>query len=78
MQPLTEKKPTDFVDRRVVPTDEPASHSNRRQFSNSHGSERPEVVEIAEAIDRYKLLHRRRFITFEELYEVLAALGYHK
>jgi hypothetical protein len=30
------------------------------------------------AIDQYKLRHRRRFITFEELYDVIAGLGYHK
>ena len=39
---------------------------------------RPEVAELAEAIDQYKLRHRRRFITFEELYDVIATLGYHK
>jgi hypothetical protein len=50
----------------------------RRQFSNSHDSMRPEVAELAEAIDQYKLRHRRRFITFEELYDVIATLGYHK
>ena len=39
---------------------------------------RPEVSELAEAIDAYKLQHRRRFITFEELYDVIVSLGYHK
>ncbi len=38
----------------------------------------PEVVELAEAVDQYKLRHRRRFITFEELFDVMASLGYHK
>jgi hypothetical protein len=33
---------------------------------------------LAQAIDQYKLRHRRRFITFEELYDVMASLGYHK
>lgn len=50
----------------------------RRQFVDSRQTFRPEVVELAEAIDQYKLRHRRRFITFEELYEVVAELGYHK
>jgi hypothetical protein len=50
----------------------------RRQFSNSHSSSRPDVTELAEAVDQYKLRHRRRFITFEELYDVIAGLGYHK
>ena len=39
---------------------------------------RPEVIELAEAVDQYKLRHRRRFITFEELYDVIAELGYQK
>lgn len=50
----------------------------RRQFSDSRDSDRPEVRELAEAIDQYKLLHRRRFVTFDELYDVLVSLGYHK
>jgi hypothetical protein len=36
----------------------------------------PGVKELAEAIDRYKLQHRRRFITFEELHGVITSLGY--
>jgi hypothetical protein len=50
----------------------------RRQFRNGDASHRPEVNELAQAIDRYKLQHRRRFITFEELYDVMQSLGYHK
>ena len=50
----------------------------RRQFSDSRDSDRPEVRELAEAVDQYKLLHRRRFVTFDELYDVLVSLGYHK
>jgi hypothetical protein len=50
----------------------------RRQFSDSRDCDRPEVRELAEAIDQYKLLHRRRFVTFDELYDVLVSLGYHK
>jgi hypothetical protein len=45
---------------------------------DSRSSLRPEVVELAEAVDQYKLRHRRRFITFEELFDVMSALGYHK
>jgi len=36
------------------------------------------VNELAQAIDQYKLSHRRRFVTFEELYDVMVGLGYHK
>jgi hypothetical protein len=39
---------------------------------------RPEVTELAEAVDQYKLRHRRRYLSFEELYEVIAELGYSK
>jgi hypothetical protein len=50
----------------------------RRQFVDSRRTFRPEVIELAEAVDQYKLRHRRRFITFEELYDVIAGLGYQK
>lgn len=52
--------------------------SERRQFVDSRQAFRPEVIEMAEAVDQYKLRHRRRFITFEELYDVIAELGYKK
>ena len=35
-------------------------------------------AELANAIDDYKVAHRRRFITFEELFDVMASLGYHR
>ena len=67
----------DFVDRRNTP--DPGSPSlERRQFRDGNRSSRPEVAEFADAIDLYKVTHRRRFITFEELYDVLSSLGYHK
>jgi hypothetical protein len=66
-----------FVDRRQA-----GGHRRdgveRRQFVDSRQSFRPEVIELAEAVDRYKLRHRRRFITYEELYDVMAELGYHR
>ena len=34
--------------------------------------------ELAQAIDQYKLRHRRRFITFEEMLAVVKSLGYHR
>ncbi|MCA8985193.1 MAG: hypothetical protein R3C12_06785 [Planctomycetaceae bacterium] len=68
-----------FVDRRSRSTgDEQYEGLNRRQFSNSYNSGRPEVDELARAVDQYKLQHRRRFITYEELYDVMSQLGYHK
>ncbi len=66
-----------FVNRRtsppvVLPTVE------RRQFTNSHDELEPEVRELALAIDEYKLRHRRRFISYDEMYHVIRELGYHK
>lgn len=67
-----------FVDRRSRGTESDYDGPNRRQFSNSYNSARPEVNELAAAIDQYKMRHRRRFITYEELYDVIAELGYNK
>ena len=50
----------------------------RRQFANSHDELSPEARELAVAIDEYKLRHRRRFITFEEMLGVVKELGYEK
>lgn len=50
----------------------------RRQFTDSRENDREEVRELAEAVDQYKLMHRRRFITYEELFNVIDGLGYHK
>lgn len=66
-----------FVDRRRI-AEAGAQGMERRQFSDSRNSARPEVDELANAIDQYKLQHRRRFITFEEIYDVMTSLGYHK
>jgi len=30
------------------------------------------------AVDAYKARHRRRFVTFDELFDVMTELGYHK
>lgn len=75
MQALTPEQTT-FVDRRQSSP----GHTGveRRQFSPSYDSSRPEVNELAQAVDQYKLMHRRRFITFEELYDLIVALGYHR
>lgn len=68
-----------FVDRRSRSTgDEQYEGPNRRQFGNSYNSGRPEVDELARAVDQYKLQHRRRFITYEELHDVMSQLGYRK
>lgn len=65
-----------FVDRRSG-AGRPAS-TERRQFTNSHASLSAEARELAEAIDQYKADNRRRYITFEEMLQVITRLGYHK
>ena len=67
-----------FVNRRHVDAARKEGGTERRQFVDSRDTFRPEVLELAEAVDQYKLRHRRRFITFEELYDVIADLGYRK
>ncbi len=74
----TEERPNVFVERRQRDASGAVSPSERRQFRDGDRSARPEVAEFANAVDDYKLAHRRRFITFEELYDVMASLGYHK
>ena len=67
----------DFVERRSRGEDG-NSGFERRQFRDGNRSDRPEVAEFADAVDDYKIRNRRRFITFEELFDVLTSLGYHK
>lgn len=67
-----------FIDRRSRSGDSSPEGVERRQFRDGDRSLRPEVAELADAIDDYKISHRRRFITFEELYEVMMSLGYHR
>ena len=45
---------------------------------NSHDDLTPDAAELATAIDTYKMRHRRRFITFEEMLGVIRTLGYSK
>jgi hypothetical protein len=67
-----------FVERRSQRGNDPSPACERRQFANSHGELSPEAAALANAIDQYKLLHRRRFITFEEMLAVIKSLGYHR
>jgi hypothetical protein len=71
--------PTDaFVDRRNQDVAARTPSSERRQFTNSHEELSPEAADLALAIDGYKLRHRRRFITYEEMLAVVKSLGYKK
>jgi hypothetical protein len=65
-----------FIDRRgpVQLADQPLFE--RRQFANSYDELSPEAADLARAIDGYKVQHRRRFVTFEEMLSVIKSLGY--
>lgn len=79
MQPIVEENSAPaFIDRRKSGSQDAPNGVERRQFTNSYEAMQPEVQELAKAVDQYKMLHRRRFITYEELYDVVASLGYHK
>ncbi len=67
-----------FMDRRLGRGPEEFGGRERRQFTNSHDELSPDAKELAQAIDNYKLEHRRRFITFEEMLHVVKMLGYHR
>lgn len=66
----------DFIERRRSTAT--AEGFERRQFQDGNRSSRPEVAEFADAVDEYKIANRRRFITFDELFDVMVTLGYHK
>jgi hypothetical protein len=67
-----------FVDRRDYANQAGAPLRERRQFTNSHEDLSPEARDLAQAIDSYKLMHRRRFITYEEMLAVVKSLGYRR
>ena len=67
---------TSFIDRRSYAPGSPVRE--RRQFTNSYAELSPEARDLATAIDEYKLVHRRRFITYEEMLTVVKALGYER
>ncbi len=67
---------TEFIERRSATG--PAAGFERRQFGNSHAALSPDARELAEAIDSYKIQNRRRYITFEEMLQVIHSLGYRK
>ncbi len=68
----------DFIDRRDYSAPGLPPVCERRQFTNSVDDLSPDAAELARAIDEYKLLHRRRFITYEEMLGVVKSLGYRK
>jgi hypothetical protein len=65
-----------FVDRRDPVQLSEQLPFERRQFANTYEELSPDAAELARAIDSYKVQHRRRFITFEEMLAVIRSLGY--
>jgi hypothetical protein len=78
MSPTFDTAVEPFVDRRNHSVGMPGQQRERRQFANSHEELSPEARELAQAIDGYKLMHRRRFITYEEMLAVVKSLGYRR
>lgn len=71
---MTHTSGSPFIDRRNYSPEMPPVE--RRQFTNSYTELSPEACDLALAIDQYKLRHRRRFITYEEMLVVIKSLGY--
>ena len=67
-----------FVDRRDYAAVPVPPVEERRQFTNSHAGLSPPARELAQAIDEYKIRHRRRFLSYEEMVMVIESLGYQK
>lgn len=65
-----------FPDRRNPTSPDGPPGVERRQFANSYEELSPEAQKLAQAVDQYKIQHRRRFITYEELLAVIKELGY--
>ncbi|MGE0606176.1 MAG: hypothetical protein AB7O62_03545 [Pirellulales bacterium] len=78
MPQLLEQPAARFIDRRNSESTPAEPTAERRQFANSHEELSPGARELAGAIDGYKLRHRRRFITYEEMLGVIQSLGYQK
>ncbi len=78
MSQVLEARQGSFVDRRNHDAANRLPAYERRQFVSSHEGLSAEARELAYAIDEYKLHHRRRFITYEEMLAVVKSLGYRK
>ena len=78
METLVEQNPRTFIDRRGSGETRDGAPERRQFRATPDNSSRPEVAEFAAAVDAYKARHRRRFITFDELFDVMVELGYHK
>ncbi len=74
IQPVEELASSDFIDRRQSSGKDRGIE--RRQFGNSYRDLTEQGRQLAEAIDAYKVQHRRRYITTDEMLQVIRELGY--
>ncbi len=74
IQPVEALDESGFVDRRQSSGKDRGIE--RRQFGNSYRDLTEQGRELAEAIDAYKVQHRRRYITTDEMLQVIRQLGY--
>lgn len=63
-----------FVDRRTNSGSAP--QVERRQFSSSYSELTPAGAELGVAVDQYKMNNRRRFVTYDEILDIVKSLGY--
>ncbi len=75
-QPTAGEQGEQFVDRRLNSEYTSPLTRERRQFGDGRTDLTADARELADAIDQYKLHHRRRFITYEEMLTVMRQLGY--
>lgn len=66
-----------FIERRNSPG-RSAPGLERRQFSDGHQNLSPDAAELGQSIDQYKLVNRRRYISYEEMLAIIKELGYSK
>lgn len=64
-----------FVERRGRSEDSPVG-AERRQFAGNYDELSPEGKRLSDAIDQYKLHHRRRVVSPDELVAILQSAGY--
>src|SRR5262245_52649197 len=69
-------RPDTFIDRRGPNHAGTEPLFERRQFANSYDELSPDAAGLARALEGYKVQHRRRFVTYEEILSVIKSLGY--
>jgi len=76
MMLATETFEESFIDRRAGDGTTREGQGERRQFASNYDDLSPHGRELGQAIDQYKMIHRRRFITFDEMLAIIKSLGY--